>query len=102
MIKIIKIFISLSAYVFDSAVDALINHFWVIKKNFGLFFGIALFFLGVFGFSSGKYCDGNAADYLSCTRPSTYYYYDTLHIAYIIIGAFLVMVWFLRKKATRQ
>ncbi len=68
-----------------------------MRANAPLFFGIALFLLGVLNFSHGKYCDGNVADYYSCTNPSAYYYYGPLAIMLCIFGAFCVAFWFLKK-----
>jgi hypothetical protein len=49
---------------------------------------------------SGKYCDGNAADYLACTRPTTYYYYNGFEIFLIIAGIFLILLWFQKEENT--
>ncbi|MFA6566034.1 MAG: hypothetical protein WCT48_04780 [Candidatus Paceibacterota bacterium] len=75
----------------------------LMKKNALLFFGDALFLLGVFGWSNGKYCDGNAADYYeySCTNPAVYYYYGAFALAAIIIGSFFAIAWFLKKSDTQ-
>ena len=63
-----------------------------------LFLGTALFAIGLFGFESDKYCDGNTSDYLSCTRPSTFYYFDWLDITLIVLGLFLVIIWVLKTR----
>ena len=70
----------------------------IIVRESDLFLGVAVFLVGLLGFESGRYCDGNSADYLSCTRPATYYFFDAPHTILIILGAFLVMVWFLRTR----
>lgn len=70
----------------------------LIVKEIDLFLGIALFCVGLLGFESGRYCDGNSADYLSCTRPATYYFYDAPHTILIILGVFLIMMWVLRDR----
>jgi hypothetical protein len=70
---------------------------FLMRKNSKLFFGLALFIFGVLDFSNGKYCDGNPADYYSCTNPSAYYYYGFFAVALAIIGAFFIALWFLKK-----
>lgn len=70
----------------------------VIVRESDLFLGVALFLIGLLGFESGRYCDGNSADYLSCTRPATYYFYDAPHMMLIVLGVFLILVWFLRAR----
>lgn len=70
---------------------------FIIRRNASLFFGLALFLLGAFGFSSGKYCDGNPADYYSCTNPSAYHYYSPVALIAIVAGAFCIAVWFIKK-----
>jgi hypothetical protein len=74
---------------------------FLVKKNAMLFFGNALFFLGVFGFSRGKYCDGNTANYLDCTNPAAYYYYGPFALAAILLGSFFATAWFLKKSDTQ-
>lgn len=73
------------------------EHLLLMRKNSELFFGIALFLFGVFNFSNGKYCDGNPADYYSCTNPSAYYYYGSFAITLAVLGAFCIAIWFLKK-----
>lgn len=70
----------------------------IIARESDLFLGTALFLIGFLGFESGRYCDGNSSDYLSCTRPATYYFYDATHITLVILGVFLIMVWFIRSR----
>lgn len=70
----------------------------VIVREFDLFLGNALLVVGLLSFESDKYCDGNTADYLSCTRPSTYYYFDYLDIILVVIGATIVLAWFLKQR----
>jgi hypothetical protein len=67
-----------------------------------LFLGTALVAIGFLSFESDKYCDGNTADYLSCTRPSTYYYFDWLDIALIIAGIFFIFFWLLKTREERR
>jgi hypothetical protein len=64
-----------------------------IARDSSLFIGIALTLVGLLSFQADKFCDGNTADYLSCTRPSTYYFYSPFDIAIIVIGAFLIVIW---------
>ncbi len=86
-------------YLFDRLLDIAGEKWSVIKQESDLVLGTALTIIGVFSFESAKYCDGNATDYLSCTRPSTYYYYGGFEIFLIIAGVFLVMIWFLKRRA---
>ena len=83
----------------DRLTDLAYDDARVIKREVQLFVGMAFLLVGFFHFKSGKYCDGNAADYLSCTRPSTYYYYGGLEIILLILGSFLVVLWFLKSRA---
>jgi len=85
-------------YLVDLLIYGTLGNFNIIKNNINLFLGTFLFVFGLLNFQSGKYCDGNTSEYLSCTRPTTYYYYDGLDIAIIIIGLFLIMIWVLKKK----
>lgn len=73
------------------------EHIFLVRENAGLFFGIAFFLVGILDFSNGKYCDGNPADYYSCTNPSAYSYYSPLAIAFVIIGAFCIALWLLKR-----
>lgn len=82
-------------YLYDTLLEAVASDWKVFKREARIFVGTAFVILGVFGFESGKYCDGNTADYLSCTRPSTYYYFDNLDILLIVLGSFLIIVWFI-------
>jgi hypothetical protein len=84
-------------YIYDVVLDAAAEDWKLLKRDARVFVGTLFLVIGVFGFSSGKYCDGNTADYLSCTRPSTYYYYDKLHILLIILGVFFILFWMLPK-----
>lgn len=68
----------------------------------GLFLGSALFLIGLLNFNAGRYCDGNVGEYLSCTRPAVYYYFDGLDITFVIIGVFLMLAWFVKKQNTAQ
>lgn len=81
----------------DHLMDLAEDNWDIIRREADLFFGAALVLLGLFNFQSGKYCDGNAADYLSCTSPTTYYYYGALEIALILIGVFFILLWFFKR-----
>ena len=71
----------------------------IIKREGDLFGGAFIFLLGLLNMQSGKYCDGNAADYLACTRPTTYYYYNGFEIFLIIVGIFLILLWFQKRRS---
>jgi hypothetical protein len=83
---------------FDSAIDGLGVNLGLIRREAELFFGTALLVWGFFGFRTGRYCDGNTADYLSCTRPTVFYYYDTFHVALILLGIFFILLWILKRQ----
>jgi hypothetical protein len=77
-----------------------VSTFYLVRRNATLFLGNTLFLLGVFGFSNGKYCDGNAADYYACTNPAAYYYYSIPAITAIVLGGFFLSVWYVKKMNT--
>ncbi len=85
-------------YFFDVAMDALEYDWEVIKREADIFIGAFLFLIGLLDFHSGKYCDGNTADYLSCTRPVTYYYYTWLEMILIILGVTFILLWFMKRQ----
>lgn len=91
--RFISLFI---AYLFDSTIDAVSEYVHVIVREKELFLGAGFALIGVFSFESDKFCDGNTANYLSCTRPSTFYYFDALDITLIVVGVFLLLIWFLK------
>jgi hypothetical protein len=72
----------------------------VIWKHARLFFGLAFLAIGLLSFSSSKYCDGNASAHYACTRPTTYYYYSPWAIFLVLLGIFLITLWYLRSKKT--
>jgi hypothetical protein len=92
-----RITILVAEYIFDEIVDAIVDSAKVIQSEGRLFMGLALSVIGLMDFSNGKYCDGNAADYLSCTRPTVFYYYGTFEIVLVVIGVMLVVVWSLKR-----
>jgi hypothetical protein len=81
---------------FDISLDKLGEYVTVLRREPELFIGIGLALAGLLNFQNGKNCDGNTADYLSCTRPSTFYYYSWVEITIIVIGVFLVLFWYLK------
>ncbi len=85
-------------YLFDRLIDTVVEYTRIIVRERDLFFGATLFLVGLLSFESGKYCDGNAADYLSCTRPATFYYFDTLDTVLIVAGSICILVWFMKEK----
>lgn len=78
--------------------DAIVDDVVRIWNNARLFLGIILILSGFLRFSSGRYCDGSVADHYSCTRPSTYYYFGELSIILIIVGAILIVLWWLSRQ----
>ena len=86
------------SHLFNSFLDRLAHFIEVLSKEIELFVGTALVLIGLFSFESDKFCDGNTADYLSCTRPSTYYYFGSLDIFCIVLGTFLILFWVLRSR----
>jgi len=79
--------------------DAIGRDLSIMRRELHLFLGTTLFLLGLLNWSIGKYCDGNTADYLSCTRPEAYYYYGGVEIALMVLGALLVLVWLVKTRS---
>lgn len=96
--RLFRISVAVIWYLFNKAMDAMEGNWRIIKQESDLFLGTLFTILGVFGFHSGKYCDGNTADYLSCTRPTTFYYYGWLEIALIVAGVFFILLWFQKRR----
>lgn len=84
-------------YIFDTLLVSLRKNFSIMLKEIDLFLGSALVIIGMLSFESDKYCDGNTADYLSCTRPTTYYYFDAFDKILILLGVFLIILWFVKR-----
>lgn len=84
-------------YGFDRLADATGDDFRIIRREATLFLGIALTTIGLMNFRNGKNCDGNTVDYLSCTRPSTFYYYSAFEMFLVTLGLFLITVWIVRR-----
>jgi hypothetical protein len=82
----------------DGLFDFFVGALRTIARDAELFIGVALTLVGLLSFHSDKFCDGNTADYLSCTRPSTFYFYSPLDISIVVLGVFLVLVWMRRSK----
>lgn len=87
--------------VLDAIFDFFMRSLATIAREAELFIGVALTIVGLFSIEADKFCDGNTADYLSCTRPSTYYFYSPLDIGIIVVGAFLILIWFLHRRSHR-
>ncbi len=85
-------------YLLESSLEALRDHLRRLIEEMSLFVGLVATIVGTFGFESGRYCDGNTAQYLSCTRPATYYYFDWLHIALIVFGVISIALWLLKRR----
>ena len=83
---------------FDAVMDALEYNWRIVRRESDIFLGTLLFLLGFLNFHSGRYCDGNTADYLSCTRPVTYYYYTWLEMILIILGVTCILLWFMKRE----
>ncbi len=83
-------------YFFDRAMDALARDVFIVQREADIFLGSALLTIGLLGFESGRYCDGNVNDHISCTRPATFYYFDTLDIVFIVLGLFFIFVWYFK------
>ena len=82
---------------FDRLLDWIEINWAIMRREAELFLGAGFLLLGLLNFQSDKYCDGNAADYLTCTQPSTYYYYGALEIFLILVGAVLILLWFQKR-----
>ena len=89
---------AVSGYLFDTTIDGLGEKIHIIWREFELFLGSTLILLGLLSFKADKFCDGNTADYLSCTRPSAFYYFPALDKGLIILGVILVLVWVVKRK----
>ncbi len=79
-------------------VQGLLSDGVYILREGRLFLGTALIVLGALSFASDRYCDGTASTHFACTRPTTYYYYPWWAILFVILGTFLVLLWWLRTR----
>jgi hypothetical protein len=96
--KLVRFAWLLLQYLFDRSLDALARDLVIMQREADLFLGAALSLVGLLGFESARYCDGNLNDYISCTRPATYYYFDTLDTVLIVLGIFCMLVWYFKHK----
>ena len=89
-------------FIADKALESSIANVRIMWKEFDLFFGTALVIIGLFSFNTGRYCDGNSAEYLSCTRPSAYYYFNGFDILLLMLGIFFILLWFQKNKQQKE
>ena len=80
-------------YGFNKIADRSEDYVAVLRREAELFLGVGLVIVGLMNFENGKNCDGNTTDYLSCTRPSTFYYFSWWEILLVLLGAFLIAFW---------
>ncbi len=85
-------------YLMDRLFDWTLERLALVRKESDLFLGLLLTILGVMSLHAGRFCDGNSADYLSCTRPAVYYYYSGIDMALVVLGVFLIAFWILARK----
>lgn len=88
-------------YAMDQLVEWLLTRARIIRRESDVFLGVFLFLVGALTIHAARFCDGNSADYLSCTRPAVYYYYSGFNSALIIAGVFLVLLWYLSRNRER-
>ena len=84
-------------YLFDQVGAAMRRNLRVMMHEGELFVGTAFLLFGTLNFEVGRYCDGNTAEYLSCTRPAVYYYFDMFDKIFILLGIFLILAWLLQR-----
>lgn len=89
--------VSFFGYMIDNTISAFQKYLLILLRETEIFLGSALILIGFLGFESDKYCDGNTADYLSCTRPTTYYFFSALDITLIVVGVFFILFWFFKR-----
>lgn len=89
-------------YVFDRLADRAERYGAIVRRESELFLGAALIVIGLMNFENGKNCDGNTTDYLSCTRPSTFYYFTWWEILFVVAGVFLIVIWLLERNSRRR
>jgi hypothetical protein len=85
-------------FLLDRFFDWLADKARVIWREFDLFLGVALTSIGLLHIHIGRFCDGNSADYLSCTRPAVFYYYSAAEIVLITLGIVLIVIWLLSRR----
>lgn len=85
-----------------SVAEVLGEYVQIARQHIELFLGAALTIVGVLSFNSDKYCDGNTVEYLSCTRPNTYYYFSGFDIALVVVGVSLILIWVVKNRSTKK
>lgn len=85
-------------HVVEGVYDFVGRNVAVVLSAKELFLGSALTIIGLMSFETDRFCDGNTADYLSCTRPNAYYYFDSLDIALVVLGITLILCWFIARR----
>ncbi len=101
VMRILRIIGHTVMYLFDHLIDMFGDYWYLMKREAELFIGTALLLIGLLSFHNGKNCDGNTAEYLSCTRPSTFYYFSGFEIFIIVLGIFFILFWHLKNKHIR-
>lgn len=81
-----------------SCMRGLWSDFAYVVHHARLFVGVALVFVGLLSFSSDRYCANTSSSHFACAEPSVYYFYSGWMIASVIVGSFLVLLWWLRQK----
>lgn len=92
----------LVGYLFELLVTSMQKNLGVISREADLFVGSLFLTVGLLGFNSSKFCDGNTADYLSCTRPSTFYYYSAFDMVLVVLGVSFVLFWFFKREGKKN
>ena len=77
--------------------DGIVQDVSYMWHNARVFLGSGLVLIGLLNISADRFCDGSTNTHIACTRPTTYYYYSEVAIISIVIGSFLILLWFLRK-----
>ena len=88
-------------YLSVRVLEAIVEDLRIMREEIDLFLGAAFVLLGVMNWSTGKYCDGNSSDYLSCTRPTVYYYYGAFEIVLVVFGIALVLLWIVKRQHSK-
>lgn len=97
LLRLGRYLVALALYLFESSLRGLRTNVAIIVSELTLFAGSLLLTLGLLGFESDRYCDGNTAQYLSCTRPAVYYFYDSIDKIAIALGVMLILVWWRKR-----
>ena len=83
------------------AADEAMRDWLLIRREPDLFIGIAFLVVGLLGFDSGRYCDGSSSEYISCTRPATFYFFSPFDTLFVIAGAFFIALWTQKRKKSK-